>query len=138
MKGDMKATFKQEDNDQSGFIDRDELREVLHKLCGNVTDVGVDACCAELDLNGDGKIDYNEFCEWYMRSDMKIKKDVSALFKRFDHNGDGTIEADELGALVQACSGMVFSIMFFWEHSGNSLTSNFLTVCSKKVKLFHQ
>ena len=105
-KGDVKGAFRQIDTDQSGFIDRNELEAVLQKLGGNVAEDEVDACYAELDENGDGKIDYNEFSGWYMRSETKIKKDVTALLKRFDHNGDGNIGADKLKALVQACNGM--------------------------------
>ena len=126
MKGDVKATFKQVDADQSGFIDKDELRNVLQKLGGNVTEDEVDACYAELDENEDGKIDYNEFSGWYMRSETKIKKDVTALFKRFDHNGDGNIEADELKALVQACNGMYLLQLHSIANSG--FTDNFIVM----------
>lgn len=105
MKGDIKATFKQVDTDNSGFIDKEELQAVLQKLGGKVTDEEVEACYSELDENADGKIDYNEFKAWYLRSETKIKKDVTALFKRFDHNGDGNISVSELEELVKACNG---------------------------------
>jgi len=105
MKGDVKATFKQVDADNSGFIDKDELRAVLQKLGGDVNDEEVDSCYSELDEDGNGKIDFAEFRNWYMRSETKIKKDVTALFNKFDHNGDGNISVDELEELVKACNG---------------------------------
>merc|ERR1719150_1593615 len=50
-------------------------------------------------------IDLSEFQSWYLRSETKIKKDVTGLFKRFDKNGDGNIELKELEALITACNG---------------------------------
>jgi len=105
MKGDMKATFQQVDKDGSGHIDKAELKEVLQKLGGAVSDEEVDACFEDLDENGDGMIKFDEFSAWYMKSETKIKKDVTGLFKRFDKNGDGNIELKELEALITACNG---------------------------------
>merc|ERR1719150_323749 len=50
-------------------------------------------------------IDLSEFQSWYLRSETKIKKDVTGLFKRFDKNGDGNIELKELESLITACNG---------------------------------
>jgi len=105
MKGDMKATFQQVDTDGSGHIDKKELKEVLQKLGGAVSDEEVNACFEELDEDGNGQIDIKEFSSWYMKSETKIKKDVTGLFKRFDKNGDGNIELKELEALITACNG---------------------------------
>jgi len=46
-----------------------------------------------------------EFRNWYMRSETKIKKDVTALFAKFDHDNNGFIEVAELEKLMIACNG---------------------------------
>jgi len=46
-----------------------------------------------------------EFRNWYMRSETKIKKDVAALFLKFDHDHNGFIEVAELEKLMMACNG---------------------------------
>ena len=52
------AAFRVFDTNGSGEIDRDELKEVLHD--DNVK--RIDAMIKEVDLNGDGKISFEEFC----------------------------------------------------------------------------
>mmetsp|Transcript_49599 Transcript_49599/g.44410 ORF Transcript_49599/g.44410 Transcript_49599/m.44410 type:complete len:660 (-) Transcript_49599:26-2005(-) len=105
IKGGVRATFRQVDTDQSGFIDKEELRSVLQKLGGEVTDEEVDKCYKELDENDDGKIDFDEFSRWYLKSENRIESDVQQLFNKFDHDNNGYIEIDELENLVVACQG---------------------------------
>lgn len=113
IKGDVRATFRQVDTDQSGFIDKEELRSVLQKLGGEVNDEEVDKCYAELDENDDGKIDFDEFSKWYLKSENRIESDVQQLFNKFDHDGNGYIEIDELKNLVEACQGInILSIYY--------------------------
>ena len=50
------ATFQQFDTDGSGTIDPHELQQVLGP------DVDVDEVLREVDSNGDGVVDYEEFC----------------------------------------------------------------------------
>jgi len=52
------AAFRVFDKDGSGEIDRDELKEVLQD--NNVK--RIDAIIKEVDLDGDGKISFEEFC----------------------------------------------------------------------------
>ena len=106
IKGDVRATFRQVDADQSGYIDKEELRAVLQKLGGQVNDEEVDKCYKELDENDDGKIDFEEFSKWYLKSENRIESDVQQLFNRFDRDGNGFIEIDELENLVMACQGI--------------------------------
>merc|ERR1712113_53772 len=105
IKDDVRATFRQVDTDQSGFIDKEELAAVLQKLGGAVNDEEVDKCYNELDENDDGKIDFEEFSKWYLKSENRIESDIQQLFNKFDHDGNGYIEIDELENLVVACQG---------------------------------
>jgi len=105
IRGDVKATFRQVDTDNSGFIDKAELRAVLQKLGGDVSEEEVEKCYAELDENDDGQIDFEEFSRWYLKSENRIESDVESLFNKFDHDNNGHIEIDELENLVAACQG---------------------------------
>lgn len=64
---EMKATFNRYDLDQSGFIDRQELRKAVAEcLAGdNPSDNDIDAITSSImqsvDANNDGKISFDEF-----------------------------------------------------------------------------
>lgn len=54
------------DTDNSGFIDKDELKEVMTSVAKDIgmpepSDNDVDEVMQELDANGDGKISQDEF-----------------------------------------------------------------------------
>merc|ERR1712087_680910 len=89
----------------SGYIDKAELQAVLQKLGGDMSEEEVAKCYAELDGNDDGRIDFEEFSRWYLKSENRIETDVQALFNKFDHDNNGHIEIDELENLVAACQG---------------------------------
>lgn len=49
-----------------------------------------------IDLDGDGKLDFNEFIAGAVdHSKMLTKKNLQYMFKLFDANNDGVIELDE-------------------------------------------
>jgi len=59
---ELRAAFEIFDLDGNGYIDRDELKNVLAKLSGKTpTDAEVDAMMGEADADGDGKITFEEF-----------------------------------------------------------------------------
>ncbi|XP_066930098.1 uncharacterized protein [Clytia hemisphaerica] len=58
-----KLAFKMFDKDQNGFIDKEELKLVMASLGEQLTDDEIQEMMAEADLDGDGTIDYNEFCQ---------------------------------------------------------------------------
>lgn len=53
------------DLDKSGKISKEELKSVLGQESDykNMTEAYWDSMIKEADKNGDGEIDYNEFCE---------------------------------------------------------------------------
>jgi calmodulin len=53
--------FKVFDKDGNGFISASELRQVMAGLGKKLTDEEVDDIIREVDINGDGQIDYSEF-----------------------------------------------------------------------------
>lgn len=60
--GSMKRSFQKFDADGNGKIDRSEMRDVLTNL--GISQRLMNTLMDEIDVNRDGKIDYNEFCDW--------------------------------------------------------------------------
>jgi len=66
METEMKAAFKVFDRDGSGTISLDELRNVMKSFGEILTDDELDSMIKEVDKNGDGSIDYEEFVSFMM------------------------------------------------------------------------
>lgn len=50
-----------------GWISREELRTVMTNLGEKLTDQDIDAMIKEADLNGDGRVNYEEFVQMWMQ-----------------------------------------------------------------------
>ncbi len=51
------------DSDKSGFIDATEIKELIGGLGNLVSPDAIEAAIKEIDVNGDGEIDFEEFLE---------------------------------------------------------------------------
>lgn len=60
--------FEEWDSDGSGWIDQKELNHVFRKLGIKGSVAQLTALFADIDTNGDGKIQYEEFCAWLCRA----------------------------------------------------------------------
>ena len=58
---DVAHAFKVLDNDQDGLISEEELRLAMNNLGEPLTEAEVRSMIAEADLDGDGKINFQEF-----------------------------------------------------------------------------
>ncbi|CAF1332782.1 unnamed protein product [Adineta ricciae] len=58
---EMHRAFRCFDKDDSGFITRDELRDVLKQLNHNISERRITEVMKAVDENGDGKISFDEF-----------------------------------------------------------------------------
>jgi calcium-dependent protein kinase len=56
----LKVAFEHFDIDGDGQITRDELKQSLAKM--GISDEGIEDIIEEVDKDGSGSIDYNEFC----------------------------------------------------------------------------
>ncbi|KAI3438381.1 hypothetical protein D9Q98_000813 [Chlorella vulgaris] len=82
----MRAAFQHFDIDNSGTINKDELRQALQSgVAANVVDDEVEAILNEVDKNGDGQIDYEEFVA-LMTGRQEIK--MLPLTKRMGSRGN--------------------------------------------------
>jgi len=60
----MQEAFKAWDEDKSGFIDTGELRLVLKAIMPNFSDRDLNDLLRVIDTNGNGVVEYDEFCQW--------------------------------------------------------------------------
>lgn len=99
MKQEFREAFDLFDKDGSGYINSRELLTVMRAFKQDPTKAEVQHLMQELDTNGNGKIEYEEF-EKYMadhyRSVEESNSSMMEAFKLFDKDGSGKIDADEL------------------------------------------
>eukprot|EP00929_Paragymnodinium_shiwhaense_P008137 TRINITY_DN112076_c0_g1_i1.p1 TRINITY_DN112076_c0_g1~~TRINITY_DN112076_c0_g1_i1.p1 ORF type:complete len:456 (-),score=126.18 TRINITY_DN112076_c0_g1_i1:134-1501(-) len=98
----IKKLFQQWDEDGSGTIDRNELSNVMKKLCG-LADADIDVLIDEADRNKDGVIDYHEFLDWLLKPAtastgsalLEYSSILKPMFDCYDRDGSGEISLDE-------------------------------------------
>jgi len=92
--------------DNSGYLDRTEFKELFKKMQADVTggDSDMDAmkCFDMIDVNGDEKIEFDEFMaifkETQSQNDMIL---IEYMFKCIDKDGSGSIEKEEIKKFVE-------------------------------------
>merc|ERR1711970_153058 len=66
MKKELKDAFKLYDREGQGFITNDTLREIITELLAPLTEEEIEGILEELDEDGSGSMDFDEFCEMMM------------------------------------------------------------------------
>jgi calcium-dependent protein kinase len=82
--------FQSIDRDGSGFIDKDELKEVLGKSC---TEEQIDEIIRTADKNNDGKISYEEFFSVFRDQTMILAAQVGEFDEATEDYDDDDIFA---------------------------------------------
>eukprot|EP00928_Gymnodinium_smaydae_P041693 TRINITY_DN2817_c0_g2_i1.p1 TRINITY_DN2817_c0_g2~~TRINITY_DN2817_c0_g2_i1.p1 ORF type:complete len:297 (+),score=51.57 TRINITY_DN2817_c0_g2_i1:56-946(+) len=71
--------FRSFDKNNDGYITREELGTVLKKLDKSWTDSRIDRLFKVVDLNGDGRLSYEEFVEWAFSPQVVHTRDIDAF-----------------------------------------------------------
>jgi len=66
MKAELKEAFRVYDKDGAGFITTGQLREIIAELDPRLTDEDLDGIIEEIDEDGSGTMDFDEFCQMMM------------------------------------------------------------------------
>ena len=85
--------------DGSGTISTKELLGVMRSMGQNPTEDELLALVMEIDLNGDGTIDFPEFLEMMKTKaveENQTAEDLKEAFRIFDQDRDGFIDIKEL------------------------------------------
>ncbi|XP_022730842.1 calmodulin-like protein 3 [Durio zibethinus] len=115
-KVELKRVFATFDKNGDGFITKNELRESLKNIRLFMTDKEVEEMVVKVDANGDGLIDFDEFCILCQAMDGHDQEGVrrgqdgngvgdgegelKEAFDVFDKDKDGLISVEELGSVL--------------------------------------
>lgn len=85
--------FMQYDTDRNGYVSYEEAHEVLKDMLGFPREKSI-KLCRMCDKNNDGRLSYEEFVDFYLRVQDKMRE-LKSIFNEFDSNKDGYISMDE-------------------------------------------
>nr|DBA27807.1 TPA: hypothetical protein GDO54_008264 [Pyxicephalus adspersus] len=107
MIAEFKAAFDMFDTDGGGDISTKELGTVMRMLGQNPTKEELDAIIEEVDEDGSGTIDFEEFLVMMVRqmkedAQGKSEEELAECFRIFDKNADGYIDSDELAEILRS------------------------------------
>ena len=90
---ELQDIFDQFDKDKDGKISDKELKNAMVSMGQSPTDDEISEMMREVDLNQDGKIDFDEFMILMTKSspDTQTEEEVINAFRVFDKEGNGLI-----------------------------------------------
>lgn len=100
MTGNLKDTFSKIDKDNSGFVDKSELVQLLKELEIPYGEADVKAALQSIDTSNDQRISFEEFSVWYGRAETKINNQIAEAFAEIDTDNNGFIERANLEVLI--------------------------------------
>ena len=95
---EFKAAFELFDRDRDGAINNKELGTVMRNLGQNPSEEELREMIKEIDLDGNGVIDFNEFLYLMVKkmNTNDTEEELLETFKIFDRDGDGFVSSHEL------------------------------------------
>jgi calmodulin len=95
---EFKEAFEIFDKNKDGFITIKELGEIMKNLGQSPTDAELTDMINEVDVDGNGNIDFKEFICLMARKmrDTDTEEELIEAFKVFDRDGNGLISGTEL------------------------------------------
>eukprot|EP00747_Dinoflagellata_sp_TGD_P131763 gnl/TRDRNA2_/TRDRNA2_175012_c0_seq3.p1 gnl/TRDRNA2_/TRDRNA2_175012_c0~~gnl/TRDRNA2_/TRDRNA2_175012_c0_seq3.p1 ORF type:complete len:777 (-),score=152.28 gnl/TRDRNA2_/TRDRNA2_175012_c0_seq3:930-3260(-) len=102
IKGDLESTFRKLDKNGDGIINTAEIKDLLEQMGCKQNNAAITTALRRITSGGDDQVDFEAFKKWYIASEARIQIEVRRVFDMFDHNGNGTIETEEVNALLKS------------------------------------
>ena len=95
---EFREAFYSFDRDRSGYIEREELKNLCAWVGQDATDGEIESMMDLADGDKSGRIDFWEFCTLmaHKMGDTNPDKTLRQAFQVFDNDGSGTISATEI------------------------------------------
>ncbi len=102
-KEEFKEVFSLFDKDGDGTISTSELGTVMRTLGQNPTEEEIDQMIKEVDMDGNGEIDFDEFCSLMLKKmkESEPEEELVEVFKIFDKDGNGVIDWYDLAVVFK-------------------------------------
>jgi len=99
---EFRAAFELFDKDKDGTITTNELGTIMRNMGHNPTEDELNNMVGEIDLDGNGTLDFNEFLGLMVikMRDSKEGDELMEAFKVFDRDGNGYITSLELRLIM--------------------------------------
>ncbi|KAH3859227.1 calmodulin-A-like isoform X2 [Dreissena polymorpha] len=99
---ELKEAFSLFDKDGDGDISTKELGTVMRSLGQNPSDQELEDMIREVDTDGNGSIEFDEFLQMMARKmkETDTEEEIKEAFKIFDKDGDGLISPAELRGVM--------------------------------------
>ena len=99
---EFKAAFELFDKDRDGAINNKELGTVMRNLGQNPSEEELKQMIKEIDLDGNGVIDFNEFLYLMVKkmNGNDTEEELLEAFKVFDRDGNGYVTSHELRSVM--------------------------------------
>jgi len=112
-----KKAFAKFDKDSTGIISSKQLRQLLRTLGHNPSDVELRELVNQVDIDENGKIDFNEFIIMigYFDKANNEAEDLCDIFRVFDRDERGCIDVSELRKIWEEFLRHVVSVEEFEE-----------------------
>ena len=93
-----KIIFEKNDSNKDGNVNSLELANILRAININVSDEEIKQIIEEIDLEGNGEINYEDFVSILNRREKDVDnvEEVLKAFKVFDKEGNGLININDL------------------------------------------
>ena len=102
---ELRTSFNQFDENGDGMIQRSEFLKAYRAMNPNVANDEMDERANEIfdhaDADGSGEIDFGEWCTATInQQELLSEPNMRAAFRLFDKDDSGTIEAQEIAAIL--------------------------------------
>merc|ERR1711860_371694 len=112
---ELQEAFKLFDMDGDGMITKDELKKLVEKVGGKMTEGEAKGLIHQADKDGNESIDFSEFSKLWaaIKGEGEGESEIRAEFSKLDSDNSGYITKDEMISVITDCD-------HFWRQDGRS------------------